>query len=164
MQTESNVTPVLHPPQDVQSAISSGDLDSRVLLEAIAALASEAMWRQLWLVADSLSREVSVLFDRDDRIWVDIGTAGLVRLSPPVGATIPFSLWIHTHPWDAYWSSTDLATLASYSQILDKALVLGHDHMKATSKAEGECERLGTNLPLSVWTSEKVRTYNEVEV
>ena len=132
-QTETNVAPVLHPVQDVQSAIDSGDLNSRVLLETFAALASESMWRQLWMVADSLSREVSVLFDRDGRIWVDIGTAGQVRLSPPVGATIPFSLWIHTHPWDAYWSSTDLATLASYSRILEAALVLGHDHMKAAS-------------------------------
>lgn len=162
IQAETNVTPVLHPVQDVQSAIDSGDLNSSVLSETIAALASESMWRQLWMVADSLSREVSVLFDRDGRIWVDIGTAGQVRLSPPVGATIPFSLWIHTHPWDAYWSSTDLATLASYSQILDAALVLGHDHMKSASKAEGECERLGPG-PLSVWTSEEVRTYNEVE-
>ena len=162
IQAETNVTPVLHPVQDVQSAIDSGDLNSSVLSETIAALASESMWRQLWMVADSRSREVSVLFDRDGRIWVDIGTAGQVRLSPPVGATIPFSLWIHTHPWDAYWSPTDLATLASYSQILDAALVLGHDHMKSSSKSEGECERLGEG-PLSVWTAEAVRTYNEVE-
>ena len=164
IQAETNVTPVLHPVQDVQSAIDSGDLNSSVLSETIAALASESMWRQLWMVADSLSREVSVLFDRDGRIWVDIGTAGQVRLSPPVGATIPFSLWIHTHPWDAYWSSTDLSTLASYSRILDSALVLGHDHMKSTRKAEGDCERLGSGMPLSVWTSEEVRTYEEAVV
>ena len=161
MKEETNVNPVLHDPHQVQSAIESGDLDSRVLKESIAALARESMWRQLWLVADALSREVSVLFDRDGRIWVDIGTAGQVSLSPPVGATIPFSLWIHTHPWDAYWSSTDLSTLASYSRILDSALVLGHDHMKSTSKAEGDCERLGAEVPLSVWTSEEVRTYEE---
>ena len=161
MQAETDVTPFLHDPVEVQSAIGSGDLGSRVLKETIAGLASESMWRQLWLVADSLSREVSVLFDRDGRIWVDIGTAGQVRLSPPVGATIPFSLWIHTHPWDAYWSQTDLSTLASYSRILDSALVLGHDHMKSTRKAEGDCERLGPRAPLSVWTSEEVRTYEE---
>ena len=163
MQAETDVTPFLHDPLEVQSAIGSGDLESRVLKETIAGLASQSMWRQLWLVADSLSREVSVLFDRDGRIWVDIGTAGQVRLSPPVGATIPFSLWIHTHPWDAYWSSTDLSTLASYSRILDSALVLGHDHMKSTRKAEGDCERLGPGAPLSVWTSEEVRTYEEEE-
>ena len=161
MQVEADVTPFLHAPLAVQSAIGSGDLGSRVLKETIAGLASESMWRQLWLVADSLSREVSVLFDRDGRIWVDIGTAGQVRLSPPVGATIPFSLWIHTHPWDAYWSPTDLSTLASYSRILDRALVLGHDHMKSTRKAEGDCDRLGEGEPLSVWTSEVVRSYDE---
>ena len=161
MQAETNVKPVLHSPQEVQSAIDSGDLNSRALSETIAALASRSMWRQLWMVADSLSREVSVLFDRGGRIWVDIGTAGQVRLSPPVGATIPFSLWIHTHPWDAYWSPTDLSTLASYSRILDRALVLGHDHMKSTRKAEGCCDRLGAGTPLSVWTSEEVRTYEE---
>ena len=164
MHAETNVTPTLHGPRAVQSALDSGDLGSRVLKETIAALASRSMWRQLWLVADALSREVSVLFDRDGRIWVDIGTAGQVRLSPPVGATIPFSLWIHTHPWDAYWSSTDLSTLASYSRILDSALVLGHDHMKSTRKAEGDCERLGSGMPLSVWTSEEVRTYEEAVV
>ncbi len=161
---ETNVTPTLHDPNEIQYAIDSGDLDSRVLKETIAALARGSMWRQLWMVADALSREVSVLFDRDGRIWVDIGTAGQVRLSPPVGATIPFSLWIHTHPWDAYWSPTDLATLASYSRILDSALVLGHDHMKATRKVDGDCERLGEEMPLSVWTSEEVRTYEEVVV
>ena len=164
MHSGTNVTPILHDPHAVQSALESGDLRSRVLKETIAALASRSMWRQLWLVADALSREVSVLFDRDGRIWVDIGTAGQVRLSPPVGATIPFSLWIHTHPWDAYWSSTDLSTLASYSRILDSALVLGHDHMKSTRKAEGDCERLGSGMPLSVWTSEEVRTYEEAVV
>jgi hypothetical protein len=164
MHAGTNVAPTLHDPHAVQSALDSGDLGSRVLKETIAALASRSMWRQLWLVADALSREVSVLFDRDGRIWVDIGTAGQVRLSPPVGATIPFSLWIHTHPWDAYWSSTDLSTLASYSRILDSALVLGHDHMKSTRKAEGDCERLGSGMPLSVWTSEEVRTYEEAVV
>ena len=57
--------------------------------------------------------------------------------------------------------ATDLSTLASYSRILDRALVLGHDHMKSTRKAEGDCERLGSGAPLSVWTSEEVRTYEE---
>ena len=114
----SNIDPILHEPSILLSALGSGDLGSEILLETIAALANKEMWRQLWTVADSLSREVSVLFDRDGRIWVDIGTAGQVRLSPPVGSSIPFSLWIHTHPWDAYWSPTDLGTLAAYSRIM----------------------------------------------
>ena len=161
----SNVTPVLHEPYSVvraiHSALHEGDLESPELVETIAALAAGGMWEQLWNLANSLSREVSVLFDREGRIWVDIGTAGQVRLNPPVGSSIPFSLWIHTHPWDAYWSATDLSTLAAYSQILDEALVLGHDHMKRARKAEGDCERLGPEQPLSDWTSEPVRAYSE---
>ena len=162
-QVPSDIMPNLHQPSSLKSALLSGDLRSNALLETIAALAKGEMWRRLWMVADALSREVSVLFDRDGRIWVDIGTSGQVRLSPPVGSNIPFSLWIHTHPWDAYWSATDLGTLAAYSSILDKAIVLGHDHMKTTNKAEGGCERLGPTGPLSVWTSEPVTSYDDVE-
>ena len=158
MQAETDVTPFLHDPLEVQSAIVSGNLGSRVLKETIAGLASESMWRQLWLVADSLSREVSVLFDRDGRIWVDIGTAGQVRLNPPVGVSIPFSLWIHTHPWVVLEPNGSLYPRL-YSRILDSQLVLGHDHMKSTRKAEEDCERLGPRAPLSVWTSEEVKTY-----
>ena len=66
-------------------------------------------------MSQTRSRGRSAFFSTEGRIWVDIGTAGQVRLNPPVGSTIPFSLWIHTHPWDAYWSPTDLATLAAYS-------------------------------------------------
>ena len=155
----SDVAPVLHEPAEVDEAIRSGRLESPALLETIAALASSGMWRQLWTVAHALNREVSVLFDSEDRIWVDVGTAGQVRLKPPVGATIPFRLWVHTHPWLAYWSSTDLATLASYSRILEEALVLGHDHLKRTGKADGDSGRLGPSPPLSAWTSEPVTTY-----
>ena len=44
MQAETDVTPFLHDPLEVQSAIGSGDLGSRVLKETIAGLASESMW------------------------------------------------------------------------------------------------------------------------
>ncbi len=159
----SNVNPAMHDPSEVDEAIQSGNLGSPILLEAIAALASGGMWRQLWVVADTLSREVSVLFDSEQKVWVDVGTAGKVRLKPPVGAKIPFRLWIHTHPWDAYWSSTDLATLASCSRILEEALVLGHDHLTRAGKAVGNYERLGPSGPLSEWTSEPVTTYDEWE-
>ena len=160
MQVETDVTPFLHDPPAVQSAIGSGDLESRVLKETIAGLASESMWRQLWLVADSLSREVSVLFDADGRIWVDIGTAGHVSLEPPLGATIPFRLWVHTHPWDPYWSQTDKDTLAAYATILESALVLGHDRMK-WSRNGLETQTIEPSGPLSTWSSEPCVHYED---
>ncbi len=159
----TDVNPVLHRVADVAEAIRAEELDSPILLETIAALANREMWRQLWSVADGLSREISVLFDSELRTWVDIGTAGKVKLKPPMGAKIPFRLWVHTHPRDAYWSSTDLSTLAAYSRILKEALVLGHDHFKRTRKASESEESLEPQGPLSGWTSESILTYDEWE-
>ncbi|GIT41389.1 MAG: hypothetical protein Ct9H300mP10_03990 [Methanobacteriota archaeon] len=57
-------------------------------------------------------------------------------MSPPIGAKVPFKLWLHTHPQDAYWSSTDRDTIASYTSLLERAVVLGHDHYKQTVFSE----------------------------
>ena len=96
----SNVAPMLHEPYSVvraiYSALHEGDLESPELVETIAALAAGGMWEQLWNLANSLSREVSVLFDREGRIWVDIGTAGQVRLNPRLGLP-SHSLFGSTH-------------------------------------------------------------------
>ncbi len=160
----SNVTPVERPRSEVLSAIYGGDFDCLLVKEAIAYLATAGRWKDLWDIADSMSREVSILFDSNMMVWVDVGTRGEVSLEPPIGATIPFRLWIHTHPWDAYWSRTDLGTLASYTSILSDALVLGHDHCKKSSRpAHGE-DLLGEEGPLSQWTSEPCKMYSEMDI
>ena len=160
----SNVTPVLHEPYSVvraiYSALHEGDRSRR------------SSWRpsRRWLLggcgATLESRKLAVQRGKRSLRQRRKNMGGYrdgwpSQAEPPVGSSIPFSLWIHTHPWDAYWSATDLSTLAAYSQILDEALVLGHDHMKRARKAEGDCERLGPEQPLSVWTSEPVRAYSE---
>ena len=157
----TSVSPMLHHHDKVVGEIRRGHPESPVIKETIAALAEESSWRKLWQVADSMSREVSVLFDADGRIWVDVGTAGQVRLAPPKGAKIPFRTWVHTHPWDAYWSATDLSTLAAYSRILESALVLGHDHMKrARILCDSNTEALAVEGPLSNWSSEPCLPYS----
>ena len=140
-QVPSDIMPNLHQPSSLKSALLSGDLRSNALLETIAALAKGEMWRRLWMVADALSREVSVLFDRDGRIWVDIGTSGQVRLSHQLVRTSPShfgSTPIHGMPIGAQqtWNPSGILS------ILDKAIVLGHDHMKTTNKAEGGASAL----------------------
>ena len=102
----TSVMPRIHSNGEVSADIISGRFASPRVKETIAALARRESWLELWEIADSMSREVSVLFDADGRIWVDIGTAGHVSLEPPLGATIPFS-YGSTHPWDPYWSQTD---------------------------------------------------------
>ena len=158
------VIPKSHGEGIVERLVRSGEHFSIEVLETIGALAVERDWEGLWSLADMMGREVSVLFDSDMRVWVDVGTAGQVRLSPPLGSTIPFRLWIHTHPMNAYWSSTDLATIASHSLILERALVLGFDHMKATERAGSTPSRSLGDGPLVMWTDEPVLRYEEVPI
>ncbi len=130
--SRSEIQPTLHDQETIESLVRSGDFDSLPIRETLAHFATQKDWKNLWDIADLLGREVSVLFDSEDKVWVDVGTSGQVRLAPPEGAIIPFKLWIHTHPWDAYWSSTDLDSLLLFSGILNEAIVLGNDHFKRT--------------------------------
>jgi hypothetical protein len=159
-----SVLPRLHPTADVQHAVDGGNLSADAIVQSIAFYAVEEDWQSLWNLADSLKREVSVLFDEQGLIWVDIGSSGRVAMSPPTGSRIPFQLWIHTHPWDAYWSMTDKETLGIASGILEKALVLGHDHLVRAVHHEAESpdasdSRLATNGPLMHWTAEAAMSY-----
>ena len=156
----TSVLPRIHSNREVSKDISSGRVSSSRVKETIAALADGGSWSELWEIADSMSREVSVLFDADGRIWVDIGTVGHVSLEPPLGATIPFRLWVHTHPWDPYWSQTDKDTLAAYSTIMESALVLGHDRMK-WSRNGSETQTIEPSGPLSTWSSEPCVHYED---
>jgi uncharacterized membrane protein len=158
------VLPRLHPKTEVQRAIDGNDLRADAIVQSIAFYAVEEDWQGLWNLADSLKREVSVLFDEQGLIWVDIGSAGRVAMSPPTGSRIPFQLWIHTHPWDAYWSMTDKETLGIASGILEKALVLGHNHLVRTIHHDDESldssgSRLATDGPLMHWTAEAAMSY-----
>ncbi len=158
------VVPRLHPTRDILRAVNNADLRADAILQSIAFYAVEEDWQGLWNLADSLKREVSVLFDEQGLIWVDIGSTGRVALSPPTGSRIPFQLWIHTHPWDAYWSMTDKETLGITSGILEKALVLGHDHLVRTLHLDDEATdssdtRLATNGGLMHWTAEAAMSY-----
>ena len=162
------VLPRLHPTEDIEKAIQSGDLRADALLQSFAYFAVEGDWLSVWNLADSLKREVSILFDAQGWVWVDIGTIGMVRLSPPIGSKLPLRLWVHTHPWNAYWSGTDRRTLATVSGVLDRALVLGHDHLVRTvydECANPECVELDSRLaiegPLMSWTDEAAMSYED---
>ena len=158
----TSVDPINHSYEEALAAIGTGDLQHNVVLEKIAYHAQQSEWESLWCLADALKREVSVLFDSQGLIWVDVGTRGQVRLSPPIGCRLPLKLWIHTHPWDAYWSHTDRNTLSSASRVLEEAIVLGHDHyVLSQNHYHGRTRRRGAGRhhlsafgPLSTWTDE----------
>ena len=158
----SEIQPTLHDEETIESLVRSGDFDSLPIRETLAYFATQKDWMNLWNLADFLRREVSVLFDSEDKVWVDVGTSGQVRLAPPEGAIIPFKLWIHTHPWDAYWSSTDLNSLMQFSGILNKAIVLGNDHFKRTIHSPEKAPKpLELGSALENWTDEELTYYNQ---
>jgi hypothetical protein len=143
----------------VNEVSETSALEARVRA-ALAAAGNVKDWQKVWNIADLLGVEISLLFDSANNIWVDIGTPGSVRLQPPTGAILPFQLWVHTHPRDAYWSATDRRTLAIWETLLDEALVLGHDHYKRATKSETiELPRLSSTGPLASWSDEEIVQY-----
>ena len=62
---------------------------------------------------------------------------------------------------DAYWSRTDRDTLACFTGLLHKAVVLGHDHYKQTVFSQSTDSALEDDGPLSSWTSEQTLKYSK---
>ena len=159
LEPQGCVKPKIHTSNLVDPCFDTGDYDSGVVREHIAGLAKKRRWQDIWQIGDRLLREVSVLIDAEGKIYIDIGTSGEVRMSPPQGAKVPFKLWIHSHPRDAYWSSTDRDTIGCYTGLLQRAVVLGHDHYKMTRQTKSPAASLEPEGPLSSWTSEPTVLY-----
>ena len=116
-----------------QTLETTVDVESEFWLDLVTNMAQKSNWHMIYLLSKSVSREVSILVDSKDNYFVEWGTIGSVELSPPVGAVLPFKLWVHTHPSNtAYWSITDRNTLEIAKGILDKALVLGENGLLST--------------------------------
>jgi len=159
LEPQNRVKPKIHPSNLIDSCIDTGDYDSGVVREHIAGLAKNRRWQDIWKIGDQLLREVSVLIDAEGKIYIDIGTSGEVKMAPPRDAKVPFKLWIHSHPRDAYWSSTDRDTIGCYTGLLQRAVVLGHDHYKMTRHTESPEASLESEGSLSSWTSEPTVFY-----
>ena len=166
--SDGRVEPVLHDRSHVLGLVSEGSVDALEVLQTLAWLALSGhgghlgSWKSLWEIADEMGKEVSVLVDKHGGAWVDVGTSGMVRLAPAVGSVAPFRFWLHTHPWDAYASSTDRDTLAACSSILEEAVILGHDHFVSLVRDyDNASGALSPSGPLSTWTSDETRTSYE---
>ena len=113
--------PIPHSIREVSGDISAGRYETLRVRETIAHLAHEILEGIVGCSGhDVQGGERPVRPDRKN-----LGrhrTAGQVRLSSPMGAKFVQAMGA-THPWDAYWSSTDLGTRASSSRILDEAIV-----------------------------------------
>ena len=138
------------------------DVESESSIDFVINLAKKCNWNMIYLLSKCVSREVSILVDSKDNYFVDWGTIGSVELSPPVGAVLPFKLWVHTHPSNtAYWSITDRNTLEIAKGILDKALVLGENGLLSTILQPISSSTDDTVNPNLRWTEEEVMDWLE---
>ena len=138
------------------------DVESESCLDFVINLAKKGNWNMIYLLSKCVSREVSILVDSKENYFVDWGTIGSVELSPPVGAVLPFKLWVHTHPSNtAYWSITDRNTLEMAKGILEKALVLGDNGLLSTILQPISSSTDDTVNPNLRWTEEEVMDWLE---
>ena len=138
------------------------DVEAESSIDYVINLAKKGNWYMIYLLSNFVSREVSILVDSKDNYFVDWGTIGSVELSPPIGAVLPFKLWVHTHPSNtAYWSITDRNTLEIAKGILDKALVLGENGLLSTTLQPTTSSTGDIVNPNPKWTEEEVMGWLE---
>ena len=138
------------------------DVESEFSIDYVINLAKKGNWHMIYQLSNFVSREVSILVDSKDNYFVDWGTIGSVELSPPIGAVLPFKLWVHTHPSNtAYWSITDRNTLEIAKGILDKALVLGENGLLFTTLQPTTSSTVDIENPNPQWTEEEVMGWLE---
>ena len=110
-----------------------------------------AIWNASTVVLPGL--EVSVIVDKDDKLFCSYGSPGFVDYSvPPKGMKIPIKCWIHTHPFGkAYWSGTDWNTIHIWKSIMEYAIVLGGDNEMHWFKEgiQEYCKRIEEPVPVS---------------
>lgn len=102
---------------------------------------TEKFWDEVWNLSTNILHglEVSVVIDRDEKLFISKGTASFVDYKDEniKGLTIPMKCWIHTHPFGkAYFSQTDWNTLKVQRMILDSAVVLGNGEYCTWDKEE----------------------------
>jgi proteasome lid subunit RPN8/RPN11 len=97
----------------------------------------ETFYESIWFIsmnAFDVPREVQVLIDNNGNPFISVGNPGFVSFehqddelyNKTHKMSFPLIEWIHTHPFgQAYFSGTDLRTVALYRNHMKKATVLG---------------------------------------
>ena len=146
--------------KEMQEPVTDVELESSI--GYVINLAKKGNWYMIYHLSNFVLREVSILVDSKDNYFVDWGTIGSVELSPPIGAVLPFKLWVHTHPSNtAYWSITDRNTLEIAKGILEKALVLGENGLLSTTLQPTTSLTGDIVNPNPQWTEEEVMGWLE---
>ena len=104
---------------------------------------SEHFHDAIWRVSTEMlnEKEVSVVVDRDNQLFISKGTRSFVDYEDEsvAGMKIPLRCWLHTHPFGvAYFSGTDWGTINTQGPILESAIVLGDNQKMKWWKKNGK--------------------------
>ena len=85
----------------------------------------ETIWEMSQKAFD-IPREVQVVIDANDNLFISVGAPGFVSFEGDEGQLsgmkMPIFSWIHTHPFgDAYFSSRDLLTISMWERFMQHA-------------------------------------------
>ena len=101
----------------------------------------DAIWNMSKTAFD-YDREVQVVIDSNNKLFITFGTGSLVWFHDNeelTGMRMPIKCWIHTHPFGkAYFSGTDWNTINTYEPIMDSAIVLGGTERMTWIKGKNE--------------------------
>ena len=90
----------------------------------------EKIWEMSQTAFDS-PREIQVVIDSNNKLFMDFGTASFVDFSKEdnlKGMKLPIRCWIHTHPFGkAFFSNTDMRTINTWKTLMVSAIVLGNN-------------------------------------
>ena len=88
----------------------------------------DTIWN-LSLTAFDTPREIQVVIDSNNKLFIDYGSASFVSFKDNdslTGMKLPIKCWIHTHPFgQAYFSGTDMRTINTWKVHMLSAIVLG---------------------------------------
>jgi len=110
----------------------------------------DTIW-EMSLTAFDIPREVQVVIDTNNNLFISFGTPGFVSFesqedelygeedNPRIPMKLPIKLWIHTHPFGAaYFSGTDWNTIRTWEILMKSAIVLGDNQKMLWTKERGE--------------------------
>ena len=90
----------------------------------------ETIWEMSQTAFDT-PREIQVVIDANNELFIDFGTASFVNFSDEEslkGMKTPIRCWVHTHPFGkAYFSKTDMTTINTWKSLMVSAIVLGNN-------------------------------------
>tara|TARA_R110002020_G_scaffold180072_3_gene374006 strand:- start:321 stop:794 length:474 start_codon:yes stop_codon:yes gene_type:complete len=115
--------------EDFEVIISDWEENIRTAFKHNVFVFHSSIWN-MSLTAFDKPREIQVVIDGNDKLFISVGNPGFVSFGgqneQTHGMKFPLKEWIHTHPFgQAYFSQTDMTTISMYERFLSSATVLG---------------------------------------